>query len=136
MCSTGRRQAVRPASPNDAAIIFNTVRRELPSIIPRQSGASVGNSRPTQSRNSGVFARWSRLRQYLGPEGTFVFMEIETHRWHPEQLQRRIQMLGADNLLPDFARIAVRDPVELGHQFDRPEVRRRDRGGNPDRKPC
>ena len=33
MCSTGRRHAARPASPNDAAINFRTVRRELPSSI-------------------------------------------------------------------------------------------------------
>ena len=30
MCSTGRWHAVKPASPNDAAISFSTVRRELP----------------------------------------------------------------------------------------------------------
>ena len=77
MYSTGRRQAVRPASPNDAAIIFKTVRRELPSSpLANNESASVGNSRPTHSRNCEVFASWSRLRQYLGPEGRLVLIEM------------------------------------------------------------
>ena len=33
-------------------------------------------------------------------------------------------MFLRDNLIPDFARIAVRDPIELGHQFHRPDLRR------------
>src|ERR1700722_9213724 len=68
MCSTGLRQAVKPASPKDAAIIFRIVRREFPSVIGSSiAAASEGNSRFIQSRNSGLLDSWSRLRQYLGP---------------------------------------------------------------------
>ena len=35
-CSTGRPHAAKPASPNDAAINFRTVRRELPSSSSRR----------------------------------------------------------------------------------------------------
>ena len=52
MCSTGRLQAARPANPKEAAISFNTVRRELPSSI---SLALAGNSWWTQSWNSLVY---------------------------------------------------------------------------------
>src|SRR5260221_3434279 len=66
MCSTGRWQAVNPAKPNDAAINLRTVRRELPSSI---SDAFAGNSRFTNSRNSGASATSFRLRQYFLPVG-------------------------------------------------------------------
>ena len=34
-------------------------------------------------------------------------------------------MLLGDDLLADFARIAIRNPIQLGHQFDGPHVGRR-----------
>ena len=50
--------------------------------------------------------------------------EIETHRWHPEQLVGGFRCFWRDNLFADFARIAIRHPVELGDQFGGPHIGR------------
>src|SRR5687768_6742413 len=64
--STGRRQPVnpRPASAKLEAMILTKLRRVTGSA---SSLAPAGNSRSTHSRNSGVAAISSRLRQYFGP---------------------------------------------------------------------
>src|SRR6187455_3332093 len=65
--STGLRQPVRPTPANAKldAMIFMNVRRVEASAA--NSLAPDGNSRPSHSRNSGVSATSSRLRQYFGP---------------------------------------------------------------------
>ena len=42
----------------------------------------------------------------------------------PRTIHRRIDMLLPDDLFADFARVAVRDPIELGHQLHGPQIRR------------
>src|SRR5688572_29153203 len=66
MFSTGRRQPVspRPARAKLEAMILTKCRRVTGSS---NSLAPAGNSLSTHSRNSGVAATSSRLRQYFGP---------------------------------------------------------------------
>ena len=69
MCSVGWRvQALRPASASEAPISFRKLRRpSTRSSSSLQPIACCGNSRSSRSRNSGVAARSSRLRQYSRP---------------------------------------------------------------------
>src|ERR1043165_2519888 len=66
MYTTGRRQPVNPTPANAKleAMSFTKFRRETPS---GDSLSPSRNSRSSHSRNSGVSATSSRLRQYFGP---------------------------------------------------------------------
>src|SRR5271170_5376570 len=126
MCSIGRRQAVNPAKPKDAAINFRTFLRDWPSSI----SVPPGNSLPTQSRNSGVSASWFRLRQYCAPvmelgTGLPLLMFTKLIGGSPmtnPAVRRWIQMFLGDDLVADLPGVTIGNPIELGHQFGGPYI--------------
>src|SRR4051812_24471324 len=77
--------AVNPASATDAAAILKKLRRSSPSS---HSEAPSGNSRCSISRNCGVSATSSRLRQYCCPLPTRSLARTASRSTRPEQVVR------------------------------------------------
>src|SRR6516225_7502076 len=92
-------QAVMPASASEAPISWRKPRRETEST---HSEAPLGNSRPSISRNSGVPASSSRLRQNSGPVVCRIWVSTMARSsvW-PGQTPWRLDFLASAIWIPN-----------------------------------
>src|ERR1044072_4906782 len=133
-------QPLNPANARDAPISLMNVRRSTGEC---HSSACCGNSRSTNSRNTGVSASSSRLRQYFFPPrggkkywrsleelaDTPVFREFverefpqQAEEWHsPVERRTFIKLMGASLALAGLSGCVFQPPEKIVPKVKQPE---------------